>query len=99
MFLSGNGPLVAVLQEALTRDEYSPRRAAPCARVPSVSRSSRSSRTSITFGTTGFAIPAPPFDHVVIFDEAQRAWNREKTADFMKRRKGAPASASRSRSS
>src|SRR5204863_4778552 len=28
-----------------------------------------------------------PFDHVVIFDEAQRAWNREKTSDFMKRRK------------
>jgi hypothetical protein len=31
---------------------------------------------------------APPFDHVVIFDEAQRAWNHEKTADFMKRKKG-----------
>jgi hypothetical protein len=30
----------------------------------------------------------PPYDHVVIFDEAQRAWNREKTADFMARRKG-----------
>ena len=42
---------------------------------------------------------APPVDHVVIFDEAQRAWNREKTADFMKRKKGRPASTSRSRSS
>jgi len=30
---------------------------------------------------------APPYDHVVIFDEAQRAWDRRKTADFMKRRK------------
>ena len=30
------------------------------------------------------------FDHVVIFDEAQRAWNRDKTADFMKRRKKIP---------
>jgi len=28
-----------------------------------------------------------PYDHVVIFDEAQRAWDRRKTADFMKRRK------------
>ena len=25
---------------------------------------------------------------MVIFDEAQRAWNLKKTADFMKRRKG-----------
>ena len=30
----------------------------------------------------------PPADHVVIFDESQRAWNQAKTADFMKRRKG-----------
>lgn len=29
----------------------------------------------------------PPADHVVIFDEAQRAWNRGKTSEFMKRRK------------
>src|SRR5205807_10621395 len=31
-----------------------------------------------------------PADHVVIFDEAQRAWNAPKLADFMKRRKGRP---------
>jgi len=31
--------------------------------------------------------PKAPFDHVVIFDEAQRAWNLEQTANFMKRRK------------
>ncbi len=30
----------------------------------------------------------PPDDHVVIFDEAQRAWNSQKTAIFMKQRKG-----------
>ena len=28
-----------------------------------------------------------PYDHVVIFDEAQRAWTQAKTADFMRRRK------------
>jgi hypothetical protein len=28
-----------------------------------------------------------PYDHVVIFDEAQRAWTQRKTTDFMKRRK------------
>ncbi len=31
-----------------------------------------------------------PNDHVVLFDEAQRAWNKEKTKDFMKRKKNLP---------
>jgi hypothetical protein len=31
---------------------------------------------------------APPIGHVVIFDEAQRAWNLQKTANFMQRKKG-----------
>lgn len=30
----------------------------------------------------------PPFEHVAIFDEAQRAWNLEQTANFMMRKKG-----------
>jgi len=34
--------------------------------------------------------PNPPDGHVVIFDEAQRAWNHQMTADFMKRKKGRP---------
>jgi hypothetical protein len=33
---------------------------------------------------------APPHDHVAIFDEAQRAWNLDKTADFMSRKKNRP---------
>jgi Uncharacterized conserved protein (DUF2075) len=32
----------------------------------------------------------PPSEHVTIFDEAQRAWTAEKTADFMSRKKGRP---------
>src|ERR1700691_1190756 len=28
-----------------------------------------------------------PFEHVVIFDEAQRAWNLQQTANFMQRKK------------
>src|SRR5690606_32395444 len=28
-----------------------------------------------------------PFDHVAIFDEAQRAWDLTQTANFMKRKK------------
>jgi hypothetical protein len=89
VFLSGNGPLVAVLQEALTRDEFE--------------RQHRSVRKGVIrqrvkpfiqnvhhFRDDGVRDPAAPGDHVVIFDEAQRAWNLEKTADFMKRRKGLP---------
>jgi len=30
----------------------------------------------------------PPVDHVVIFDEAQRAWTLEQTTQFMARKKG-----------
>ena len=40
------------------------------------------------FRDEGIRTDAAPFDHVVIFDEAQRAWDHDKTADFMKRRKG-----------
>lgn len=30
----------------------------------------------------------PPYDHIAIFDEAQRAWNKEQTVKFMKQKKG-----------
>src|SRR5439155_3107684 len=39
------------------------------------------------FRDEGIFDPGPPDDHVVIFDEAQRAWNQKKAADFMLRRK------------
>lgn len=31
-----------------------------------------------------------PVEKIAIFDEAQRAWNIESLADFMKRKKGIP---------
>ena len=34
--------------------------------------------------------PSAPSDHVVIFDEAQRAWTLEQTTTFMARKKGRP---------
>jgi hypothetical protein len=42
------------------------------------------------FRDEGIFDSGPPNDHVVIFDEAQRAWNQKKTADFMLRRKKQP---------
>jgi hypothetical protein len=90
VFLSGNGPLVAVLREALIRDE--------CSRQKSLGV--KTSKTKVGtpvkafiqnvhhFRDAGLTDEAAPPEHVVIFDEAQRAWNHQMTADFMKRKKG-----------
>lgn len=89
VFLSGNGPLVAVLQEALTRDEFE--REGRAIRKGVIRQRVKPFIQNIHhFRDDGVRDPAAPGDHVVIFDEAQRAWNLEKTADFMKRRKGQP---------
>jgi hypothetical protein len=86
VFLSGNGPLVAVLQEALVRDELT--RVKSRVRKGVVRQPVKAFIQNVHhFRDEGVRRPDPPYDHVVIFDEAQRAWNREKTADFMKRRK------------
>ena len=86
VFLSGNGPLVAVLQEALVRDELA--RSRGQARKGSVLQRVKPFIQNIHhFRDEGIRNPDSPFDHVVIFDEAQRAWDLAKTADFMKRRK------------
>lgn len=57
VFLSGNGPLVDVLQEAIARDD-------------------------------AISVKTPPVERVVIFDEAQRAWDEDNLANFMKTKKG-----------
>ena len=89
VFLSGNGPLVAVLQEALVRDELA--RQGKRVRKGIVRQPVKAFIQNVHhFRDEGVRVPEPPFDHVVIFDEAQRAWNREKTGDFMKRRKKFP---------
>jgi len=92
VFLSGNGPLVAVLREALARDELERRQLAhPRARIGE-------SRTAVKafiqnvhhFRDDTLRSPAAPVDHVVVFDEAQRAWDARQLASFMKRKKGLP---------
>lgn len=93
VFLSGNGPLVSVLTEALARDELR-RQRVKGARVTktSVRQQVRAFIQNVHhFRDEGLIDPTrPPVDHVVIFDEAQRAWNREMTRDFMRRKKGRP---------
>jgi DUF2075 family protein len=90
VFLSGNGPLVDVLREALTRDEVS---------------NARNSNTSITkkqaaikanafiqnihhFRDDNLISDKSPVEKVVVFDEAQRAWTENQLNSFMKSKKG-----------
>lgn len=93
VFLSGNGPLVAILREALARDKV---------------RHEREQGRKVKKGETLSEVKMfiqnvhhfrdeclvdadrPPIEHVAIFDEAQRAWNLAKTADFMQRKKQRP---------
>lgn len=95
VFLSGNGPLVAVLREALTRDEYQrcraagtrPRKGAIAQQVKPFIQNVHHWRNE---GVRTLTTNEPPHDRVVIFDEAQRAWDLQKTANFMRMRKGRP---------
>jgi hypothetical protein len=92
VFLSGNGPLVAVLSEALTLDEVARRkRRREKVRKREVRESIKAFIQNIHhFRDEGLVHAAPPVEHVVIFDEAQRAWNLRQTANFMKRKKNRP---------
>ncbi len=93
VFLSGNGPLVAILREALARDKF---------------RREKDAGTPIKLGVARSEVQAfiqnvhhfrddclvdaarPPIEHVALFDEAQRAWNKEQTESFMLRKKKRP---------
>lgn len=90
VLLSGNKPLVDVLQAALTQDEYDRQRAA--GQSPRKGDIAQPIKQFIQlvhhFRDSGLKSTEPPADHVIVFDEAQRAWNRRKTIDFMKRKKG-----------
>ena len=89
VFLSGNGPLVAVLREALTRDEVSRRKAqGEKVRKGKVADSVKAFIQNVHhFRDEALIDQAAPIDRVVIFDEAQRAWNHRQTESFMRRKK------------
>lgn len=91
VFLSGNAPLVAVLREALVRDEVARRRLSERVRKGDVAQKVKAFIQNVHhFRDDGLRGNGPPADHVVIFDEAQRAWNREMTSSFMRQKKGHP---------
>jgi DUF2075 family protein len=93
VFLSGNGPLVDILREALARDKV---------------RHQKEFGLKITLGEARRNVKMfiqnvhnfrdeclvdknkPPIEHVALFDEAQRAWNLQQTSNFMLRKKHIP---------
>ncbi len=89
VYLSGNGPLVAVLREALTRDEVVRQRSQGVRiRRGRVAASVKAFIQNVHhFRDEALIDSGPPIDHVVIFDEAQRAWTQKQTANFMRRKK------------
>ena len=89
VFLSGNGPLVAVLREALTRDEVDRRKASgERVRKSEVAESVKAFIQNVHHFRDDVLIdPRPPSEHVAIFDEAQRAWSLDQTTQFMRRKK------------
>lgn len=89
VFLSGNGPLVDVLREALTRDsiESSKVRGVKLTR----SKSERNTKAFIQnihhFRDEYLKTDKAPVEKVVVFDEAQRAWHKDQVSKFMKTKK------------
>jgi len=92
VYLSGNGPLVSILREALARDDVARSKEQGKARTKGSARQAVKDfiQPIHHFRDECLNDPKPPTEHVTIFDEAQRAWTREKTADFMRRKKGRP---------
>ncbi|MEL1263180.1 DUF2075 domain-containing protein [Pseudoxanthomonas putridarboris] len=92
VFLSGNGPLVSVLREALARDSVE--RAAASGTRLRKGEARQEVEAFIQnvhhFRDDCLKDPAAPLEHVVLFDEAQRAWTLEQTASFMARKRGLP---------
>ncbi len=90
VFLSGNFPLVDVLQEALARDKVESSRQ----KGDKISKSAALRSTSAfiqiihKYRDSFVGNENIPPERVAIFDEAQRAWTKEQIASFMATKKG-----------
>jgi len=89
VFLSGNGPLVEVLQEALARNDvqYS---SEDISKTSALKKAKSFIQNIHHFRDDALSVDTPPIEKVVVFDEAQRAWNHKQTSAFMKEKKGVP---------
>ncbi len=85
VFLSGNGPLVEVLQEALARDD-SKKNGIPKNRAKTKTKAFI--QIIHRFRDAAVESTDPPLEKVAIFDEAQRAWDMQQLSKFMEQKKG-----------
>ena len=90
VFLSGNGPLVKILQEALARDKV--RREKALGRPLQIGIARSEVKTFVQnvhhYRDEYLRTSEAPTDHIALFDEAQRAWNADQTIKFMRQKKG-----------
>lgn len=90
VFLSGNGPLVSVLREALAQDALA--RAAEAGLRTShktdIGKASAFIQNIHHFRDEALQSTDPMVGKVVVFDEAQRAWNVEQASKFMREKRG-----------
>lgn len=85
VFLSGNGPLVEVLQEALARDDV---KRNGIKKTEATRKSEEFIQMIHKFRNDALSVKTAPIEKVVIFDEAQRAWDKTNLEKFMKDKKG-----------
>lgn len=84
VFLSGNGPLVDVLHEALAIDQKN---------RESVTKEEAKRKIKLfiqnihKYRDAALTRPEAPNEKIAIFDEAQRAWDEPSLTDFMKKKK------------
>ncbi|MBD3666805.1 MAG: DUF2075 domain-containing protein [Kangiella sp.] len=90
VFLSGNGPLVEVLQEALARNEVSEKKGTKfeITKSKALTKTKAFIQNIHHFRDDAIRSDKPPIERVAVFDEAQRAWTLEQTRSFMLRKKG-----------
>lgn len=92
VFLSGNKPLVDILQEALTRDKVLQEKLRGNKITKKTARESVKAFIQIIhhYRDEYLRDKTAPYDHIAIFDEAQRAWNYAQTTKFMREKKNQP---------
>jgi len=90
VFLSGNGPLVDVLREALTRDEVltAKENGEKLSKKQAAIKANAFLQNIHHFRDDNLLSDKAPIEKVVVFDEAQRAWTNHQVSSFMKRKKG-----------
>jgi hypothetical protein len=89
VFLSGNGPLVDVLREALTRDEVvtAKENGEKLSKKQASIKANAFIQNIHHFRDDNLLSDKAPIEKVVVFDEAQRAWTNHQVSKFMKTKK------------